>query len=137
MSNISPRLDVRAALDSLYHASVIRNGGDVEIAKREVAAIQPEVQRLSELTERVRGGDVQALKEARGILQKHQIPEDIIYPWLQAHVDVSTIKKAGIDPEEVKRKFTEFEGKQRKLEAKAAEGPSQKAGSMDEYPKRA
>jgi hypothetical protein len=134
--SIPKNLDVGATLNAVYHQEVIRTGGDVEAGKRVKAKAGPVVQRLSELAPQVRNGDSGALKEAMGLLKTAGLSEDVIFPWLQEHVDVSTIKSAGLDPQAVLEKFEAFQDtNQSKDKDEAPEGPSQPAGTMD-YPKR-
>ncbi len=133
---IPKNLDVGATLNAVYHQEVIRTGGDVDAGKRIKAKAAPVVQRLAELAPQVRSGDSAALKEAMGLLKTAGLSEDIIFPWLQEHVDVSTIKSAGIDPQAVQEKFEAFQDtNQSKDKAEPPEGPSQPAGTLD-FPKR-
>lgn len=130
-------LNVGATLNNVYHDAMVRSGGKKDQAERAKAQAAPVVQQLADLAPKVRAGDAGALKQALGLVKSAGLNEDIMVPWLNEHVEASTMKKAGLDPKAIKEKFEAFQGnKDGAAEPEASsDAPRQTVASMN-YPKR-
>jgi hypothetical protein len=99
----------QAALEDLYHRTMIACGGDATIANRVVFENTTRMFRLAALMPTIKGSNVveagKALREATELLRQAGYTNSrSFHPWLREHIKSDEVlRRAGFDPEEVRR----------------------------------